>query len=84
MTDMTNVRAIATFHENISGYVTRTHVSVLTIGADYRPWSNTFVSSLTERETRELACEHLSLADMEAATFTRTDIPGGFILTVHI
>jgi hypothetical protein len=83
MTDLTNVRVIATFHET-HGHVTRTHVSVLTIGADYRPWSNTFVGSLTERETRELACEHLSLADMEAATFTRTDIDGGFILTVHL
>jgi len=83
MTDLTNVRVIATFHET-HGHVTRTHVSVLTIGADYRPWSNTFVGSLTERETRELACEHLSLADMEAATFTRTDIDGGYILTVHV
>jgi hypothetical protein len=84
MTDLTNVRAIATFHENISGHVTRTHVSVLTVGADYRPWSNTFLSSLTEDEARALACEHLSLADTEAATFTRTDIYGGFILTVHL
>lgn len=83
MTDMTNVRAIATFHET-HGHVTRTHVSVLTIGADYRPWSNTFVTSLTEDEARAMACHHLSLADTEAATFTRTDIDGGYILTVHV
>lgn len=80
MTITDNVRAIVTVH--VSG--NRTHVSVLPIGADYNAWTNTYMGTLREDDTRDLACEYLTLEETARAVVTRTDIPGGYVLVVSV
>lgn len=74
------VRAIVT----VNFYDNRTQVSVLPVGRDYNAWTNTYTGQLTDDDTRDLACEYLTLEETARAVVTRTDIPGGYVIAVSV
>ena len=80
MTITDNVRAIVT----VNFYDNRTQVSVLPVGRAYNAWTNTYTGQLTDNDTREIACEYLTVEEESRAVVTRTDIPGGYVLAVSV